>query len=128
MKDVKLHPRAVPHVVWPSSAETTVTGRRATRDAPPIMLRGLLALSLDKPTKISSIESTLEGKSVVTCPEGSCSYTLVDRCLKCLRRGARKLEVTEENEIFLATTVFFQAGSVQADMAALLIYQADRWR
>ena len=48
------------------SAETTVTGRRATRDAPPAMLRGLLALSLDKPTKISSIEITLEGKSVVT--------------------------------------------------------------
>ncbi|KAL5504710.1 hypothetical protein ACEPAH_7373 [Sanghuangporus vaninii] len=83
------------------SAETTVTGRRTTRDAPPAMLRGLLTLSLDKPTKISSIEITLEGKSVVTWPEGA---------------GARKLEVTEEHDIFSATTVFFRAGKVQMDM------------
>ena len=36
--------------------------------------------------------------------------------LNALGAGARKLEVTEENEIFSATTVFFRAGSVQADM------------
>ncbi|KAH8115350.1 hypothetical protein DFH11DRAFT_1588801 [Phellopilus nigrolimitatus] len=84
------------------SAESTVMGRRSTRESRPAMLRGLLTLVLDKPTKISSIEMTLEGKSQTTWPEGM---------------GARSLELTEEHEIFSTTTVFFRAGKVQATSA-----------
>ncbi|EJD08036.1 uncharacterized protein FOMMEDRAFT_131011 [Fomitiporia mediterranea MF3/22] len=84
------------------SAETTVTGRRTTREAQPAMLRGLLTLNLDKPTKISSIEITLEGKSQTSWPEGA---------------GARRLEVTEEHEIFSATTVYFRAGKTHTASA-----------
>ena len=61
---------AEPVVFLRGSAETTVTGRRATRPVEPAMLRGLLVLQLDKPMKISSIEVTLEGKSQISWPEG----------------------------------------------------------
>lgn len=50
--------------------ESTVTGRRSHREAQPAMLRGLLTLDLVKPTKISSIEIVLEGKSTTAWPEG----------------------------------------------------------
>lgn len=57
------------------SVESTVTGRRnTTREAQPAMLRGLLTLALIKPTKISSIEITLEGKSQTAWPEGSFNH------------------------------------------------------
>lgn len=52
------------------STESTIFGRRGVREAQPAMLRGLLVLELDKPTKISSIELTFEGKILSTWPEG----------------------------------------------------------
>lgn len=52
------------------STESTIFGRRVMREAPPAMLRGLLVLELDKPTKISSIDLTFEGKIQSTWPEG----------------------------------------------------------
>ena len=59
-----------PVVFLRGSAETTVTGRRTTRESQPAMLRGLLTLTLDKPTKISSIEITLQGRTQTAWPEG----------------------------------------------------------
>ena len=53
------------------AVESTLLGRRSTREAQPAMLRGLLTLTLVKPTKISSIEITLEGKSQTAWPEGA---------------------------------------------------------
>ena len=52
------------------AVEATLLGRRPSRDVQPAMLRGLLTLNLVKPTKISSIEITLEGKSQTAWPEG----------------------------------------------------------
>ncbi|KAI5118355.1 hypothetical protein M0805_006756 [Coniferiporia weirii] len=84
------------------SVESTVMGRRTTRESQPAMLRGLLTLNLDKPTKVSSIDIALEGKSQTAWPEGV---------------GARKLDVTEEHEIFSAKTVYFHAGKTQSSSA-----------
>ncbi|THH03390.1 hypothetical protein EW145_g6296 [Phellinidium pouzarii] len=84
------------------SVESTVLGRRTARESPPAMLRGLLMLNLDKPTKISSIEITLEGKSQSSWPDVA---------------GGRKLEVAEEHEIFSGTTVYFRAGKTQSGSA-----------
>ncbi|ETW74835.1 hypothetical protein HETIRDRAFT_482638 [Heterobasidion irregulare TC 32-1] len=73
------------------------TGRRhSASDVSPALLRGLLTLNLVKPTRISSIEIELQGKSATSWPEGV---------------GARRTEVTEEHKIFSATQVFFRAPS-----------------
>lgn len=51
------------------------TGRHRTGtqpNAPPAMIRGLLTLTLVKPTKISSIEVELLGKTSTAWPEGTC--------------------------------------------------------
>ena len=53
------------------SVESTVSGRRTQNDSQPAMLRGLLTLTIVKPTKISSIELKLEGKTVTAWPEGA---------------------------------------------------------
>lgn len=50
--------------------EATLFGRRSPREAQPAMLRGLLTLTLVKPTKVSSIEITLDGKTQSAWPEG----------------------------------------------------------
>lgn len=96
------------------SAETTVTGRRTTREALPAMLRGLLTLTLDKPTKISSIEVTLEGKTQTAWPEGTWQLIFgLDLISQITGAGTRRLEVTEEHEIFSTTMVYFRAGKSQ---------------
>ncbi|TDL22999.1 hypothetical protein BD410DRAFT_839307 [Rickenella mellea] len=80
------------------SVDAAVRGRSVAQEAhgQPAMLRGLLTLTLVKPTKISSIEIKLEGKTSTSWPEGM---------------GARRIEVSEEHSILSASTVFFRAGS-----------------
>lgn len=55
------------------SVESTVLGRRQQAETQPAMLRGLLSLTLLKPTKISSIEIDLLGKTQSSWPEGAAS-------------------------------------------------------
>ena len=62
---------AEPVVFLRGSAETTTTGRRTRPPAQTAMLRGLLVLQIEKPTKICSIDVTLEGKSQISWPEGA---------------------------------------------------------
>lgn len=100
------------------AVESTLLGRRTTREEQPAMLRGLLTLTLVKPTKISSIEITLEGKSQTAWPDGAyhISITAKVRAVHPSRSGfgSRRIEVSEDHEIFNATTVFFRAGSPSA--------------
>ncbi|KAG2347465.1 hypothetical protein BDR05DRAFT_927310 [Suillus weaverae] len=72
------------------------TGRRNQDNAAPAMVRGLLTLNIVKPTRISSIEIELQGKATTSSYEGV---------------GARRIEVTEQQRVFSASTVFFQAAS-----------------
>ncbi|KAI0061210.1 hypothetical protein BV25DRAFT_807582 [Artomyces pyxidatus] len=73
------------------------SGRRHAHDnAPPSMLRGLLTLSLAKPTRISSIEVELQGTAVTTWPEAT---------------GVRLTDVEETRKLFSASQVFFHAQS-----------------
>ncbi|KAG1746469.1 hypothetical protein EDB19DRAFT_1689776 [Suillus lakei] len=73
------------------------TGRDHIQDnAAPAMVRGLLTLHIVKPTRISSIEIELQGKATTSSFEGV---------------GARRIEVTEQQKVFSASTVFFQAAS-----------------
>jgi hypothetical protein len=52
--------------------------RPTTREnTPPSILRGLLILSLVKPTRISSIKVDLIGQSVTTWTEGTLSHLIV---------------------------------------------------
>jgi arrestin-related trafficking adapter 3/6 len=48
------------------------TGRRShAHETQPSLLRGLLTLELQKPTRISSIEIDLKAKTVTNWPEGT---------------------------------------------------------
>lgn len=73
----------------------THSGRHIVEDSQPTLLRGLLVVELVKPTRISSIEVELQGKTTTVWPEGF---------------GARRVEVTETHEIFQASVVYFRAG------------------
>ncbi|KAL7413078.1 hypothetical protein BDY24DRAFT_72785 [Mrakia frigida] len=72
-------------------------GRRTLQrdDVPPALLRGVLTLTLTKPSRIKRIDIVLEGKARTEWPEGI---------------GARRTEVHEEHTIFEATTNFFTAA------------------
>ena len=88
-----------PVVFLRGAAESTVTGRRGiTREAQPALVRGLLVLNLDRPTKISSIELTLEGKTQTSWPEGmlpiQCYLQQIQQSHAVPGVGARKLEIT----------------------------------
>ncbi|KAH9050987.1 hypothetical protein EDB83DRAFT_2399578 [Lactarius deliciosus] len=65
----------------------------ARENAPPSILRGLLTLCLTKPTRISSIQVDLVGQSLVTWSEGA----------------VRPIEMRDENKLFSASQIFFQA-------------------
>ncbi|TDL28111.1 hypothetical protein BD410DRAFT_782076 [Rickenella mellea] len=62
------------------SVESAVHGRPA-QTAPPGMLRGLLNMTLVKPTRISSIEIELEGKAKTCWPEGQTSEGKEERTI-----------------------------------------------
>ncbi|KAF8520275.1 hypothetical protein BU17DRAFT_89281 [Hysterangium stoloniferum] len=68
------------------------TRRQHVDQQPPAMLRGLLIMHLTKPTRISSIEIALEGKSVVHFPE-----------------AGRIADLSEENLFLSARTVLYDA-------------------
>ncbi|EIN06564.1 hypothetical protein PUNSTDRAFT_136415 [Punctularia strigosozonata HHB-11173 SS5] len=90
-------------VVFLRGGDITGRQRPASSNAPPAMVRGLLVLDIVKPTRITSIEVELVGKSETAWPEGV---------------GARRIEVTEEHKIFSASTVFFRAGSEPSTAAS----------
>ncbi|KAI0645200.1 hypothetical protein C8Q79DRAFT_970304 [Trametes meyenii] len=99
---VKAHPhknsldiRLAESVVFLRAGDATGRTRTLQADAPPGMVRGLLVLNLAKPTRITSIEIGLVGKAVTAWPEGV---------------GARRVEITEEHEIYSQSFVFFRAG------------------
>ncbi|KAF8581093.1 hypothetical protein K439DRAFT_1393126 [Ramaria rubella] len=76
------------------AAETAHSRRRnvASSDTP-AFLRGLLTLHLSKPTRISSIEITLEGKSSIQWPDAN----------------ARRIDIPEDHVFLSANAVFFDA-------------------
>ncbi|KZT05351.1 uncharacterized protein LAESUDRAFT_780573 [Laetiporus sulphureus 93-53] len=88
--------RLAESVVFLRAGDATGRQRNMQIDAPPGMLRGLLTLTLNKPTRISSIEIELVGKTNTAWPEGI---------------GARRIEVSEEHEIYSQSYVLFRAGS-----------------
>jgi hypothetical protein len=79
------------------------------------ILRGLLVLKLPKPSKITSVEVFLEGRSKTEWPEGEFEFALPCSDLAHIYDhtgiGPRRVEVTEEHELLNAHTVFFRAGS-----------------
>lgn len=91
------------------------TGRRRTHNetAPPSMLRGLLVLTLVKPTRISSIEIELQGRSSITMPEGPFILTglLYSQLSLLAGIGARRVDILQEHQIMSANTIYFRAGS-----------------
>ncbi|KAL1938554.1 hypothetical protein VTO73DRAFT_11577 [Trametes versicolor] len=98
---LKAHPhknsldiRLAESVVFLRAGDATGRQRNLQADAPPGMVRGLLVLNLAKPTRITSIEIELVGKTVTAWPEGV---------------GARRIEITEEHEIYSQSYVFFRA-------------------
>ncbi|KAF8633417.1 hypothetical protein AX17_004588 [Amanita inopinata Kibby_2008] len=76
----------------------TRPGNRHAQDSQPSMLRGLLVLDLAKPTRISSIELELQAGASTAWPEGF---------------GARRIEITEEHNVFHASAVYFRAKQSQ---------------
>ncbi|EJT51081.1 cyclin binding protein [Trichosporon asahii var. asahii CBS 2479] len=103
------------------STGTDFRGRpQQTQDGPPAMLRGLLTLRLQKPTRIRTVSATLEGKAKTEWPEGI---------------GPRRAETFEEHTILSETATFFSAAeghrppvtrrSQSVDPAALAQYDLD---
>ncbi|KAL4252367.1 hypothetical protein ABKN59_004884 [Abortiporus biennis] len=75
------------------------TGRTRNQiNAPPAMLRGLLTMTLVKPTKITSIDIELVCKTSTAWPEGV---------------GARRIDITEEHKTYEQSYVFFDACAAQ---------------
>ena len=72
---------------------------------------GLLVLTLAKPTRITSIEVELVGRTMTAWPEGVC-LSVCDPAPPDQRPGvgARRIEITEEHDIHSQTSVFFRAG------------------
>ncbi|OCH90613.1 hypothetical protein OBBRIDRAFT_819245 [Obba rivulosa] len=87
-------------VVFLRAGDATGRARHMQPDAPPGLVRGLLTLHLVKPTRISSIEIELVGKTSTAWPEGV---------------GARRIEITEEHEIYSQSYVYFRAGSTPSN-------------
>ncbi|CDO78015.1 hypothetical protein BN946_scf184907.g5 [Trametes cinnabarina] len=87
--------RLAESVVFLRAGDATGRQRNLQADAPPGMVRGLLVLNLAKPMRITSIEIELVGKTLTAWPEGV---------------GARRVEITEEHEIYSQSYVFFRAG------------------
>lgn len=113
------------------------SGRHRTHNelSPPSMLRGILVLHLAKATKIRSVDIELTAKSTTHYPEGVLSIrlhchisrrnliidhsTVFSPCrITCPRRqlvvgvgGARRVEVTEEHQLYSSSTVYFRQGS-----------------
>ncbi|KAH9942155.1 uncharacterized protein BXZ73DRAFT_41120 [Epithele typhae] len=88
--------RLAESVVFLRAGDATGRQRTIQADAAPGMVRGLLVLTLAKPTRITSIEVELLGKTVTAWPEGV---------------GARRVEITEDHVIHSQTCVFFRAGA-----------------
>ncbi len=66
--------RLAESVVFLRTGDGTGRTRHGTQpSAPPAMVRGLLTLNIVKPTKISSIEIELTGKTSTAWPEGVCA-------------------------------------------------------
>lgn len=64
--------RLTESVVFLRTGDGTGRTRSGTQpNAPPAMVRGLLTLTIVKPTKISSIEVELTGKTSTAWPEGA---------------------------------------------------------
>lgn len=94
--------------------------RTRNNDSRTSMLRGLLTLDLVKPTRITSIELQLQAKTATAWPEGGKNSPPndSDTNVRCIGVGARRIEVTEEHEIFSASTVYFRAGQSETRRAA----------
>ncbi|TBU31123.1 hypothetical protein BD311DRAFT_148572 [Dichomitus squalens] len=87
--------RLAESVVFLRAGDATGRRRGVLADAPPGMVRGLLVLNLAKPTRITSIEIELVGRTTTAWPEGV---------------GARRIEISEEHDIYSQSYVFFRAA------------------
>jgi hypothetical protein len=82
-------------------------------NAPPAILRGLLVLSLPKPTRISSIQVELVAQSITIWSEGIiifiCFSPLNSLTIFAGQSSRYPAELQEKNKIYSATHTFFQA-------------------
>ena len=82
-------------------------------NAPPAILRGLLVLSLAKPTRISSIQVELVAQSVTTWTEGMdilfCFSPLDSFTVSAGQNTRYPAELHEKNNLYSATRTFFRA-------------------
>jgi hypothetical protein len=87
--------------------------------SPPSVLRGLLALDLVKPNRISSIEVELQAISQASWSEGAfhCLGSMTFR----LRETNSGLGTSETRKFFSATQVFFDAASSSSHRRALSV-------
>jgi arrestin-related trafficking adapter 3/6 len=83
-----------------SSPKRGILARNNSEPAPQAMVRGLLVLTLDKPTKISTIEVEIEGKCTSNWTDGT---------------GSRGVENFEEHRILYADTTLFSAVEEERD-------------
>ncbi|KAG8894114.1 hypothetical protein FRB99_001501 [Tulasnella sp. 403] len=86
-----------PVVFLRHSSDLTASGRRrqVTSETTPSILRGILTLKLNKPTKIKNVEISIIGTSRTHWPEGI---------------GPRRAEILEEHTVLSAKATLFQAG------------------
>lgn len=104
--------RLAESVVFLRAGDATGRQRTMQADASPGMVRGLLVLTLAKPTRITSIEVELVGRTVTAWPEGTFLSITPRSALSESRPGvgARRIEITEEHDIYSQSYVFFRAG------------------
>lgn len=112
--------------------EGTTTGggtreeAEAADEPPPAMLRGLLTLTLAKPSRIRDISIKLRGIAKTDWPEGAFGWEACEvgrgaNALRFLGIGPRRLDVMEETTLVSSSWTFFTAANLSNERRAASI-------
>jgi arrestin-related trafficking adapter 3/6 len=109
-------------VVFLRSVDFSAVRSTTRENTPPSILRGLLILTLVKPTRISSIQVDLIGQSVTTWSDGTLSHLSPlyrYRFTFLVVPSARYPDIQEKINLFSATRTFFEAPRIPTGRRAL---------
>ncbi|GAA5938881.1 uncharacterized protein JCM15063_004897 [Sporobolomyces koalae] len=99
------------HLSTATPEPPVVSSNSALDEPPPALLRGLLTVTLSKPTRVKEIQVRLKGTAKTDWPEGI---------------GPRRLDVVEENILINVTHTFFSASNSSTTRRAASVDPSSR--
>lgn len=109
-------------VVFLRSVDLSANRSTTREDASPSIVRGLLILTLVRPTRICNIQVQLTGQSTTTWTEGTLSHMVFEYLYVDIVAGQSTrypAELLEKINLFSATRTFFQAPRIPSGRRAL---------